>query len=149
MDKIDAAILKALQLEARISIKELSSRVGLSLPATSERLRKMEKSGVISGYTALLDREKFGQNFCCFCLLTLGRPDSHNNSAFLTFIQETREILECHCVTGSYEYILKIVTESPKSLERILASLRNNWGVVKSSTYTVLASIKERPSISP
>jgi len=148
MDETDRAIIKALQAEARTSIKELSAQVGLSLPATSERLRKLERSGFISGYTALLNHEKFGKHFCCFCLMTLGRHDSHHDDAFLSFIRDTPDILECHCVTGSYEYILKIVTESPKSLDKILVSLRDKWGVVKSSTYTVLSSVKERPSIS-
>ena len=149
MDKTDLEILSVLTRDARSSLKEVASRIGLSLPATSERVRKLEKSGVIKGYKAILDRDKLDKEFCCFCLLILARHDSHKNDAFLNFVKNNPDILECHCITGAYEYILKIVTRSPKTLEEILARLRENWGVVKSSTYTVLSSIKEEASFVP
>ncbi len=149
MDEIDVSILKILQSDARKSLKEISGRVGLSLPATGERLRKMERSGLIRGYTALLDREKLGLDFCCFCLIILSRHESRHNEGFLAFVRGRPDILECHRITGSHEYLLKIVTKSPKTLESLLVALRDDWGVVKSSTYTVLSTTKEQPTAGP
>lgn len=149
MDKKDIDILNILSQEARSPLKEISARVGLSLPATGERIRKLEKSGLIKAYAAILDREKLDKEFCCFCLMILARPDTYKSAAFLEFVRNNPDILECHCITGAYEFILKIVTHSPRTLEETLAHLREKWGVVKSSTFTVLSTIKENPSYIP
>lgn len=146
MDDIDVSILKILQQNARISMREISRQVNLSLPATIERHRKLEREGYIEGYATLLDREKLGKYYCCFCLLIMKYGDSHNDEEFLSFVKANPDVLECHRITGSYEYLLKIVTQSPKTLENMLAKLRDKWGVMKSSTFTVLSSIKEQPT---
>lgn len=149
MDEIDRHLLRELRLDARCSIKELGERIGLSLSSTRERLRKLEQSGVIRGYAALLDHEQLEKYYCCFCLLILSNHDSHRDGEFLSFVQQSADILECHRITGAHEYLLKIVTRSPKTLEQLLTDLRNRWGVTRSSTYTVLSTLKEEPSAVP
>lgn len=148
MDETDVAIMTILQANARASIKEISGHVSLSVPAVSSRLRKLEDAGVIKGYTAIFDEEKFDKDFCCFCTLLL---DDHNlrSDSFFSYITSSSDILECHRVTGTHEYLLKIRTKSPKNLEHILAEMRERWGVVQSITYTVLSTMKERASVAP
>ena len=149
MDEIDLSLLRELRQDARCSLKELGERIGLSLSSTRERLRKLEQRGVIRGYAALLDHEQMGLHYCCFCLLILRDSGAHRDDEFLTFIEGSKDILECHRITGAHEYLLKIVTRSPKTLEHTLADLRNHWGVVRSNTYTVLSTLKEVPSAEP
>lgn len=147
MDKTDRKILVQLQQNARQSVKEISAVVGLSLPTVSERIRKLEQGGVIKGYTALLDHEKFGQQFCCFCLLILRGSETNFDSEFMAYMRGNPRILECHRLLGNYEYLLKVVTSSVRDLEALLCHLRDDWGILKSSTYTVLNTIKEEASL--
>lgn len=148
MDSIDLIIIQSVEENARISIKDISARINLSIPATSERLKKLEKSGIIKGYTVIVDHEKLKKNFCCFCLVVLNSPYS-TDTDFMNYVQDTNDILECHRVTGTYEYLLKIKTSSPRSLETLLATLRDRWGVAQSLTHTVLSTFKEKSSAIP
>lgn len=143
MDAIDLAMLKLLQKNARISLSEISGQINLSLPSVSERLRKLERSGVIEGYTVKLNPDKFGRNLWCYCFIVMKDKNAHSDDAFLQFIAGEPDILECHCITGDYEYLLKIATKSTKELERLLARLREQFPVVRSNTVTVLSTIKD------
>lgn len=147
MDTIDKDILRVLQKNARASLKEISQRVNLSQPSTSERLRKLEYAGYITGYTVLLDNHKLGKALTCFCMVVLKEPPRNSQTKFRTLIKEMPEIIECHCITGDYEYILKVVTDSTRTLEALLERLRNECGVVKTYTYTVLTTITNKPGV--
>jgi Transcriptional regulators len=149
MDDIDFRLLKALQQNARASLKEIAARINLSIPATSERLRKLENSGVISGYSVILDSEKLGNYFHCFCFLTLDGHGSHRSDQFLEHILRQPEILECYRITGGHEYLVKIATRSPKNLEEILVRMRDEWGVVRTDTHTILSALKTCHSVFP
>lgn len=152
MDKLDREILKILQSDARTSLKSIASQINLSLPATSERLRKLEQSGCIQKYTAILDATKFDKLFYCFCFITLDPKYNEAMKAsntFLAFCAQHTDILECHCIAGDHEYVLKIVTKSVHTLNQLLNEMRMNYAVIKSKTYTVLSTAKENHSISP
>jgi len=145
IDDIDKSLIRALQKNARSSLKDLSNQINLSLPSTSERLRKLEKNGYIIGYKVLLDRQKLGQSITCFCMIVLKEQNFDSEKEFRKLIKQRTEIVECHCITGEYEYILKIVTESTRTLERLLESFREDFSITKSYTYAVLSTIKEEP----
>lgn len=147
MDKIDETLIRALQKNARTSLKDISKQINLSLPSTSERLRKLEQSGYITGYTALLDNHKLGKTLTCFCTVVLKEQSYDSQRKFRQLIQQIPEIVECHYVTGEYEYIMKIITDSTKSLDALLQNFREDYNVVKSCTYTVLSTIKSQPGI--
>ena len=147
MDKIDVTLIQALQKNARSSLKDISRQINLSLPSTSERLRKLEKSGYINGYTVLLNRHKLGKTLTCFCMIVLKEQSFDSEKKFRQLIKEKPEVVECHCVAGKYEYILKVITDSTSALDRLLQCLREDLGVSKSYTYTVLATIKEQSGI--
>lgn len=147
MDDTDLRIIEVLQENARTSLKEIAAKICLSVPATSERLRRLKDSGVIRSYTVLLEGGKFGKEFQCFCFVTLGNHDSHKNKPFFDYVEHQPDILECHCIAGKHEYLMKISTQSPKTLEKMLAELRDCRGVVKTDTCMVLSTIKELPSV--
>lgn len=149
MDEIDMRILKLLQQDARRPLKEIGEQVSLSLPAARERVRKLEREGYISGYTAVLDPSRFDRRFLCFCLLVIRQDWPGHERDLYAFARERGEVLECHRVTGAYEYLLKLRVSAPAQLEALLKELRVGCGVQKSSTYTVLSSAKEAASIPP
>lgn len=149
MDEIDITILNELQKDARKPLTEISQNINLSLPAVSERIRKLERGQMISQYTTILNPKKFGKNLECFCFLILGRKTPGADQDFFEFVATEPDILNCHCITGEYEYALNIYTESPKSLEALLAKMRNNTAVLRTNTFIVLSNIKKSPSILP
>lgn len=141
MDEIDLKILEILQKEGRTRRNDLAERIHLSLPAASERLRKLEESGTITGYFAKLDHKKLGKDITAFITVTV--DSSRHFAAFLEHAAAVDEILECHAVTGEGTHILKIRTENTASLEKLLARIQSWQGVVKTTTSVVLSTAKE------
>lgn len=140
MDKIDYEILKHLEKNARISIKELSKKVNLSQPAVSVRMKRLEETGCIRGYLTLIDPKTINKNLICICLLS--SKNKIIEQSFFDFVNQCEDIDECHCVTGYYEFSLKISTESSFTLGVLLDTLRKKFGF-KSVTYPIVKSIKE------
>jgi Lrp/AsnC family leucine-responsive transcriptional regulator len=149
LDSTDRKILGILRKKARMPIKELGMHVNLSLPATSERLHKLEKSGYIKEYTAILDTQMFNKDFTCYCMVEFSQHNIDYDREFLEFVMNCPEILACHRITGSYEYMLKIVTRSVRDMEQLIEIMRGEKRVINTSTITVLSSIKDEASITP
>ncbi|GHV73210.1 hypothetical protein AGMMS49940_05120 [Spirochaetia bacterium] len=147
MDAIDRKILEILRKKARIPLKGLSQQVNLSLPSTSERLHKLERAGYIKEYAAILDPQKFNKEFTCFCMVEFSRHDINYDRDFVDFVMHCPEILECHRITGAYEYMLKIVTRSVKDMEQLIEVMRLEKRVINTSTITILTSIKDEASV--
>jgi Lrp/AsnC family transcriptional regulator, leucine-responsive regulatory protein len=143
LDSSDLAILKELQQSGRIRNVELAERVHLSPPATHARVKRLEELGVITGYSASLDRNKLGQDCMCFITvsLELHQPDKLNS--FFEAIQLLPEVLECHHLTGNYDYLLKVVVSNNRELERFISeTLVPMPGMSRVSTSVVLREIK-------
>jgi DNA-binding Lrp family transcriptional regulator len=149
LDDTDRKILEILREKARMPLKELSAHVNLSLPATSERLHKLEKSGYIKKYAAILDPEKFNKEFICYCMVEFSRHNMDYDREFVEFVMNCPEIIACHRIAGSYEYMLKIATRSVRDMEQLIEIMRGEKRVINTSTITVLSSIKDEASISP
>ncbi len=141
LDDIDLKILEIVQKHGRTRRNELADRVGLSLPAVSERLRKLEEAGVISGYYARLNPGALGIDITAFVLVTV--DSSKHYASFVEHVQNTEYILECHAITGEGTHLLKIRTENTSSLEKLLAKIQSWTGVVKTTTSMVLSTPKE------
>lgn len=108
MDEIDQRIIKELLRDGRISNAELAKRVGLSASGCYRRVNELEQSGIISGYKASLNRKALGQGFTVF--VSVGLSD-HSREALIVFesaMLKRPEVAECHCVTGSTEYLLRV-----------------------------------------
>jgi len=114
MDDIDKKILIELQKKAKQNTKEIADKIGLSVTPTYERVRKLEKQGVIKSYVALLDREKIGKHLIAYCQVTLLQHEKLLISEFAKKIISFPQIMECHHVSGNFDFLLKIVTEDIK-----------------------------------
>ncbi len=141
LDDIDVKILEILQKSARTRRNDIADKVGLSLPAASERLRKLEESGIIQGYFAKLDHKQLGKDITAFIIVTV--DSSKHFGGFIEHAQNTDEVLECHAVTGDGTHLLKTRTDNTASLEKLLGKVQSWLGVVKTETMIVLSSSKE------
>jgi len=141
MDDIDVKILDILQKQGRTRRNDLAERVNLSLPAVSERLRKLEESELITGYFAKVDHKRLGKDITAFITVTV--DSSKHFGSFVEHTSSADEVLECHAVTGEGTHILKIRTENTSSLEKLLAKIQSWQGVVKTTTSVVLSTSKE------
>ncbi|RDW19652.1 Lrp/AsnC family transcriptional regulator [Oceanobacillus chungangensis] len=115
MDEIDQSILIQLQENARISMTELGKKIGLSTPATNERVKKLEDKEVIKGYRAIIDPEKLNKNVTAFILF-----DTKQGKKFKDFCKGQPVVVECHRLAGQFSYLIKVVTESVKILEEFI-----------------------------
>ncbi len=148
LDSIDFKILEILQQEGRISNAELARRINLSQPATHARLKRLEQSGIIQAYTAILNREMLGFGMLCFVHVTLEKhqPDWVNN--FHEQVSQMPEVIECYHVTGEYDYLLKVVMRQRRDLEGFLVDkLSRIVGVGRVHTSVVLREVKETSAL--
>ena len=141
LDEIDYIILKELQTNSNIKRNELSEKTGLSLPSTIERISKLESSGYIEKYNAILNPKKLNYDITCFVFVV--SESSKYYSQFVEHCNNNREILECHSVTGEGSHILKIRTRNTTSLEKLLSEIQSWPGVKSSRTSIVLTTHKE------
>lgn len=120
LDHVGWQILLALQQDARLSFTELGRRVGLSLPAVSERIRRMEEAGIITGYRAEIDARKIGLTMTAFIRLS---TTGAQYPALIGLVQRVPEVVECHHLTGADSFIMKVVVGSIAHLERLITRL--------------------------
>jgi Lrp/AsnC family transcriptional regulator, leucine-responsive regulatory protein len=141
LDDIDLTILDILQKNGRTRRNDLAAAVGLSIPSISERLRKMEESGILEGYHAVVNPKKVGKDITAFITVTV--DSSKHYPAFLEHARLNDEILEVHSITGSGTHLIKIRTENAATLEKLLSVIQAWKGVVTTSTSVVLSTSKE------
>lgn len=121
LDEVGWSILRELQANARVSFAEIGRRLGLSTPAVAERVKKMEESGIITGYHAEVDTQKLGLPITAFIRLNV--VSRAVNEKVIALARETPEVLECHRMTGSDCFIMKVVLPSVMSLEFLIDRL--------------------------
>jgi len=141
LDDIDAKIMEILQKKGRTRRNDLAEAVGLSLPSVSERLRKLEENGYITGFFATVDPRKLGKDICAFIFVTV--DSSRHYPGFLEHAHANDEILECHAITGEGSHLLKVRTANTASLEKLLAKIQAWSGVLNTRTNLVLSTSKE------
>ncbi len=120
LDKIDRKILSELQADARLTNSELAERVGLSPSPCLRRLRNLESAGVIDRYVALVDQEKVGLPVSVFVSIQLERQREEELDKFDREVSRHPEVLECYLMTGSRDYLLRVVTADLSAYERFL-----------------------------
>lgn len=144
LDRLDLAILRALQRNARASLQELSHEVGLSSSPCWARVKRMEAAGVIAGYTIKVDAEKVGLPDQLIVQLTL---DAHTDDALAEFgrqLEAIPEVLEAYLVSGDYDYVLRIAVRGTRDYERLLRErLYKIPGIRHSKSSFVLRKLKE------
>jgi DNA-binding Lrp family transcriptional regulator len=143
LDALDRRILSHLQEDASVSSAELARRVDLSAPGLQKRLRRLREAGVITREVALLNREAIDLDLLCFVQVTLAHHQPDGVSGFRRAVQAMPEVLECHLLTGEFDYLLKVVAPNHRELERFLVHrLTPTPGVDKIRTSIVLNEIK-------
>lgn len=108
LDKTDLNILKNLQDNGRITIKDLALKVHLSPTPVFERVRRLENSGIIERYTTILNAAKLGQGFIVFCSVKLRRMGKEIANDFVARVKDIPEVAECYNISGEFDYLLKI-----------------------------------------
>lgn len=112
LDKIDLAILKLLQQNARITIKEISEKVHLSTTPVHERIRRMETSGVIKQYVTIVNGAKVKKGLMVICYVSLKQHSRNAGDKFIKSILQMEEVVECLTISGEFDFMLKVVTEN-------------------------------------
>ena len=112
MDKVDTKILMQLQQDAKQNTKQIANKIGLSVTPTYERIRKMERSGIIKSYVALLDRSKIEKEVVAYCQITLSKHQKSTVDSFERKMNSIPEIMECHHVSGNFDFLLKVVASN-------------------------------------
>ena len=140
MDLIDYKILECLKENSRENATNISAKINLSTSAVIERIKKLENSGVIEGYTTLINQSAFGRELMAFISVSLEHPKF--NEGFIKRIKENKSVAECHYIAGDFDFILKIITKSGKCLEEILNYIKSTEGVSLTRTSVVLSTNK-------
>ncbi|MCG1041677.1 winged helix-turn-helix transcriptional regulator [Mycetohabitans sp. B8] len=144
LDKLDHKIVNLLQSDGRMAMKDLAERVGLSITPCIERVRRMERDGVITGYYARVDPAKLGAGLLVFVELTLDHKSGNMFGQFRREVERIPQVLECHLVSGEFDYLIKArigeMSDYRKLLGDILLQLP---GAVQSKSYVVMEEVKE------
>lgn len=109
LDKTDLMILNLLQTNAHLTIKEIAAAVNMSLTPVHERIKKMQSDGVIEKYVTLLDKKKLGRSLIVYCNITLTKQAADDFKIFNEAIDLLPEVVECSVVSGTFDYILKVI----------------------------------------
>ncbi|PWJ56773.1 Lrp/AsnC family transcriptional regulator [Dyadobacter jejuensis] len=148
-DETDKKILRRLQQNARLTIKEIASDINLSVTPVHERIRKLEKEGYIDRYVGLLNRKILGKALMAYCHVTLDKQQKESFEDFNNAAKEMEEVLECSMVSGNFDYMLKIVVQDGEAFNQFyqykLSVLKS---VLHISTYFVISEIKNTTEIS-
>lgn len=129
LDETDRQILKFLQEDAKLTTKELATRLNLSPTPVYERIRRLENDGVIKKYVALVNRELIGMNLMVLCNIRLKEHERQAGMKFVNAIREMSEVVECLNISGDYDFMIKVVVPDMRSYQSFimnkLASLEN------------------------
>lgn len=143
LDKTDLKILKYLQEDGRLSNLDLANKVGLSSTPTFERVKKLEKAKIIKSYHAEVDVVALGMGIQTFMMVSLSQTRGNTIPSFIKQINSIPEIIECHHVTGSSDYILKIMVEDIAAYEHLaMNTIRNIKEIFNVTTMVILSTIK-------
>ncbi|WP_419408727.1 Lrp/AsnC family transcriptional regulator [Primorskyibacter sp. 2E107] len=144
LDGFDRAILMALAEEGRISVTELARRIGLSKSPTQARLKRLEESGVIRGYRAILDPIRLGLDHVAFVEVRMSDTREAALEAFNKAVAAIPEVESAHLIAGNFDYLLKVRTADMRAYRRVLAEkLSTLPGISLTSTYVAMQAVKD------
>ncbi len=146
LDHIDLHILALLQENCKLPLAKIGEKVGLSAPSVIERIKKLEDSGVITAYRAILNARRLGKDVTAFIGVSISHPKLIIE--FERDIVQLADVLECHHVTGQHTLLLKVKTANTSSLEELISRIRSLEGVERTETMVVLSTHTERTQVS-
>jgi Lrp/AsnC family leucine-responsive transcriptional regulator len=144
LDRFDAAILRALAVDGRMSVADLAWRIGLSKSPTQARVKRLEETGVIAGYRAVIPPVRLGLAHVAFVEVRLSDTREAALQAFNRAVRDAPEIEECHMIAGGFDYLLKVRTGDIAAYRHVLAERISRLPhVASTSTYVVMEAVKE------
>lgn len=148
VDEKDLSILRLLQKDAKLSIRDIAARINLSPTPTHERIKRMEKLGIIKEYTAIVDRKKVNKGMMVVCMIAL---NAHNKSVATKFIEEVsklKEVVEFYNISGEFDFMLKILAPNMDEFHDFFVNqLSEIEGIGQTKSIFVMNSIKESSQI--
>ena len=144
LDRIDRKILDILQRQGRISMTELGSEIGLSTSPCSQRVKRLEAQGVITGYHARVNPAALGRSLLVFVEITLAQKSEQIFKKVRDELQNMPEVLECHLISGSFDYLVKARLAGMSEYRSLLGSILQQMPVpAQSNSYVVMEEVKE------
>jgi Lrp/AsnC family leucine-responsive transcriptional regulator len=148
LDEVDVQLLSLLQQDGRITNADLAKKVGLSPPSVLQRVRVLEKAGLIKGYFGILDAEKLGLRITALAMISLSLHQEQPIERFRRSVNEIPEVLECYHVSGEFDFLLKIVVRDIRAYEQLVREkLSKIKGIQQIKTSFVLATTKHTTQI--
>jgi len=148
LDRIDLHILSILQDDGRIVMKDLAEQVGLSLTPCIERVKRMERDGVIQGYHARINPQSLGMQVLVFVEITLNNKSEAAFERFRRAILSIHEVMECHLVSGDFDYLIKARIPEMLEYRRLLGEILHVADGGQSKSYVVMEELKETLALS-
>jgi len=148
LDRIDMKILASLQKNGRITNLDLADAVGLSASPCLKRVKRLEQAGYVASYGAMLNIQKIGETVTVFTEITLTDHTTEYFVRFETALRRTEEVMECHLVSGGYDYLVKFVTRGLTHYQSVMeALLERNIGIAKYFSYVVLKTAIQKADL--
>ena len=149
LDNTDIAILRCLQQDARLTIKEIAREVNLSTTPVFERIRRMERNGCIKRYVTVLDAEKLHKGFMVFCSVKLSPLNKKTAEEFSETIKEIDEVTECYNISGRYDYLMKVHAPDMKYYQEFVLNILGQLPMLVSLESTfVMEEVKNNFGVS-
>jgi Lrp/AsnC family transcriptional regulator, leucine-responsive regulatory protein len=144
LDDKDFEILRLLQEDAKLTVREIASRIHLSPTPTLERIKRLENEKVIRGYAALIDTRKVGKKILVICHVSLKEHDLKTAQAFINGVTDLNEVIEVYNISGEFDFMLKIISESMESYHHFFMNyLSGIKGIGQTKSIFVMDIIKE------
>jgi len=148
IDAIDRKIIAAIQIDGKITAQELATRVGLSASPCARRLRLLEESGIIKGYTAVIDQKKAGLPISAFASIKLERQREEDLDRFAQAVTRWPEVVDCYLMTGQRDYLMRIVVRDLEAYERFIKEkLTRLKGIASIETSFALDQVKRSEAL--
>ena len=148
LDSIDTQLLNYLQQDAKQTNKELASKLNMSVTAVYERIKKLEKSGVINSYVALLDKKSIERAFVAFCHIKLVKHSQYLVNQFEKVVATIDEVLEVYHLSGDYDYLLKVHVKDMESFRKFMVNkLTNIEHIGSSNSMFVISEVKHSTAL--
>lgn len=147
-DEKDLSILRILQKDAKLSIRDIANRINLSPTPTHERIRRMEKLGIIKEYTAVVDRRKVDKGMMVICMIVLNAHNKKTAGRFIEEVSRLKEVVELYNISGDFDFMLKILAPNMDAFhEFFVNTLSEIEGIGQTKSIFVMNSIKESAQI--
>ena len=144
LDKKDFEILRLLQDNAKLTVRDIAARIFLSPTPTHERIKRLEENGIIRQYVALLDNQKVKKGIMVLCHVSLKEHDKKTAKAFIQAINSFEQVLECYNISGEFDFTLKIVAESMEDFHQFYVNkLSEIKGIGQTKSSFVMDVIKQ------